>query len=419
MDNSNQPIGQGQATPPPAPMQPEPQLTPPVGPTPPIPGQPIPSAFQQPPKKKRTGLIVGIILGALALIAVIAAVLVYFLWYQNPEKVVTDSVVGAMTSRKSITEGKITVKNDDVDVQIALKASNDAPKSSFDTTVKVSGDAIGDLGEFQMKLAGAIDDDGTIYLKADGLQKIVDAAVEIYMKSFDAELESYDATTRAQDKQMFEQQMSSLIDPIVSKIDGKWLKISSSDFSDSKEVKCVMDAMADIQKDSSYMQEVGDAYREHPFIVLSDEKVDSRDGAKGYELDLNGMQGKGKDFSNALEDSKIAKKIEDCSTSSSSSYDDSDVDTDDAIENTKVRIWVDSMSHKLKEIEVTNDTDGTEVTATFKLDIGKSDDIEIPTDADNAKDVFDEIQKDFENLSGSSSYSYPSTSTSIMSGLSI
>lgn len=419
MDNSNQPIGQGQATPPPAPMQPTPQLTPPVGPTPPIPGQPVPSAFQQPPKKKRTGLIVGIILGSLALIAIIASVLVYFLWYQNPQKIVTDAIVGAVTSQKSITEGKITFKNDDVDVKVDIKSSNDAPKSSFDATVKVSGDAIGDLGEFQMKLAGVMGDDGTIYLKADGLQEIADAAVEIYMQSFDSELESYDAATRAQYKQMFEQQMSSLIDPIISKIDGKWLKVSSSDLSDSKETKCVMDAMAEIQKDDTYMREVGDAYRKHPFIVLKDEKIDSRDGAKGYELDIKGMEGKGEDFAKSLKDSKISKKISDCSDSDDSFSDDSEANVDDAAENTKVRIWIDTMSHKLKEIEVTVDYDGSEVVSTFKFEIGKSEDIKIPSGAQDAKEVIEDIKDDFENLSSGNSSSSSSNSASKISSLSI
>lgn len=32
------------------------------------------------PKKKKTGLIIGIVLGVIALIAIISAVLVYFLW---------------------------------------------------------------------------------------------------------------------------------------------------------------------------------------------------------------------------------------------------------------------------------------------------------------------------------------------------
>lgn len=37
-------------------------------------------------KKKKVGLIIGIISGVLALILIIVAVLLYFLWWQNPQK---------------------------------------------------------------------------------------------------------------------------------------------------------------------------------------------------------------------------------------------------------------------------------------------------------------------------------------------
>ena len=410
MDNSNQPMQQGPATPPPTPA---PQS--PVGPTPPASVQPTPSAFQQPPKKKRTGLIIGIILGSVALIAIIAAVLVYFLWYQNPQKVVTDAVVGAVTSQKSITEGKITVKSDELNVEIDLKSSNDAPESSFDTTVKVSGDDLGDIKEFNLKLAGALSEDGVVYIKADGLQEIVDGLVEVYMQSMEAELRSYDTATQEQYKKVVEEQFSTMLDPIVSKIDGQWLKFTSADLSDNEEAKCMMDAMVDIQKDSSYMQEVGDAYRENPFIVLSDEKVESRDGAKGYEFDIKGMEGKGEDFGKALEDSKISKKLSDCLESSDSS----DLDSDDIADAPTVRIWVDSMSHKLTEIEIVSKDDDMDLSMNLKFEIGKSNDIEIPSDAKDGKEVFEDIEDEVNALSGNSSYSSRSSGSSVMSGLSI
>ena len=81
MDNQNQPNQ-------PAQMPPSsPQNVPPTPPSYQAPQpQPTPSAFQEPPKKKRTGLIIGIILGSIAVIAIIAAILIYFLWWQNPQK---------------------------------------------------------------------------------------------------------------------------------------------------------------------------------------------------------------------------------------------------------------------------------------------------------------------------------------------
>lgn len=413
MDNSNQPIQQGTDTPPPTST---PQV--PVEPTPPAPGQPpMPSAFQQPPKKKRTGLIVGIILGSVALIAIIAAVLVYFLWYQNPQKAVTDAVVNMVTSRKSIAEGKITVKSDDVNVEVDLKSSNDAPQSSLDTTVKISGDTLDGAKEFKLNLAGVFSENGEAYIKTDGLQDIVDGVVEVYMQSMETELQSYDTNTQEYYKSMMKDKFSEMFDPIVSKIDGQWLKFSSADFNDNEEAKCMMDAMLDIQKDSSYMQEIGDTYREYPFIVLTDEKVESRDGAKGYEFDIKATQDKVGDFSKALGDSKISKKLSDCSDSSDISDSGSDSVTNDAT----VRIWVDPMSHKLTELEVTSEDDTVDLSMNLKFEIGKSNDIEIPSDAQDGKEVLEDVVDEINEISSGSSNnsSSYSNSTRVMGGLSI
>ena len=193
MDNQNNPMRSGSSTPPPA--------TPPVSSLQPVvpsrpgafsPNPPTPTAFQQPPKKKRTGLIVGIVLGSIAVIGIITAVLLYFLWWQNPQKVVTDALVGAATAQKSITSSTMTVKSDDFNIAVSMKGSADSPKSSFDTKVKVSSKHFGDFGEFELQLAGVMDEKGTIYLKADGLQKIMDKAVELAVEFTTS---SYDSAT--------------------------------------------------------------------------------------------------------------------------------------------------------------------------------------------------------------------------------
>ena len=51
----------------------------------------------QPAKKSHLGLILGIIGGGVALLALIAGVLLYFFWYQNPHKVVTDGVANLVS----------------------------------------------------------------------------------------------------------------------------------------------------------------------------------------------------------------------------------------------------------------------------------------------------------------------------------
>ena len=427
MDNQNNPMRPGSSTPPPAtPPVSMPQQTPPERPvmsptTPPAPMQPLPTAFQQPPKKKRTGLIVGIVLGSIAVIGIITAVLLYFLWWQNPQKVVTDALVGAVTAQKSITSSTMTVKSDDFNIAVSMKGSADSPKSSFDTKVKMSSKHLGDFGEFELQLAGVMDEKGTIYLKADGLQKIMDKAVELAVEFTTS---SYDSATPSPSEMAeVERQVRQMFEPIVKKIDGQWLKIAIDDFSETKEAKCMADALVEIQNDDSYMQEVGSIYRAHPFIVTKDTKVESRNGATGYEIDLLGGRDKAKDFANAMKDSKITKKLNECvedTTSSDSEYD-ADVDNsevDDALRDTQVRIWVSPFTHTLKEIEVTSKSNGVEAKGSYTFEIGKSNAIDIPSDARSAKEVFEEIQRDIEKVTGGG-YTTLSTNTSTYDGGSI
>ena len=366
--------------------------------TPPSPMQPLPTAFQQPPKKKRTGLIVGIVLGSIAVIGIITAVLLYFLWWQNPQKAVTDALVGAVTAQKSITEGTIKVKSKDFTVDVAMKSSTDAPKSSFDTTVKMSGEQLGELGQVELKLAGAMDEKGTIYLKADGIQKILDSVIDLMM-----EMGAGSGASQSELRQ-YEQQLKQGFEPIVKKIDGQWLKISMDDFDVDKETKCMTDVMTEIQNDPKLMKEAAGIYRKHPFIVIKDGKVESRNGATGYEIDLVKMNdGSGKEFADAMGDSEIVKKFKSCTDGSSSEdgyrfEDSTSTGGDDLAKNTQVRIWVSPFSHKLTEVEIENKSDDVTTTMSYKFNIGKADTIEIPSDAKSAKDVMEEVGEDMEDL---------------------
>ena len=74
--------------------------------------------------KKKVGLIVGIISGVLILILAIAAALLYFLWWQNPQKIVTDAVVNTMTTKKAVVNGKMTViASNDSKIELNIKSA--------------------------------------------------------------------------------------------------------------------------------------------------------------------------------------------------------------------------------------------------------------------------------------------------------
>ena len=443
MDNSNQPNQseslapqQPQPTPPNPPIEtpkqpvqgPTPPQTPLVNQPPVVAPQSTPSAFQRPPKKKRTGLIVGIILGSIALIASITAILLYFLWWQNPQKVVTDAVVGAITTRQAIVDGTMTFKNDDMELKMTMKSSTDAPQSQFDTTISLSSDTLGDIGDVSMKLAGAVDENGTIYLKTSGLKEIVHIALDAYFESLNTSVPDYSTPYRTPvnpyTTDSFKKEVSAIVDPIIAKIDNQWLKISASDFSDSKETKCMMDTLTEMQNDKTAMNEIGEAYREYPFLIIKDTKVPAKDGATGYEIDLMGDEFKQsvKDFGKKVKDSTYFKKISDCNDNTKNNDDWSSNSSDNSSSDAKatLRIWVDPLTHRLKHLEAVISADEHKLDIAYSFEIDKTGNIEIPSDARSAKEVFEEVQSDLQNLTGGGSYypsSLPSSVTTLNGGL--
>lgn len=135
----------------------------------PVPQPPCGNMATSKPKKKKTGLIIGIALGVLAIVAIIAALLTYFLWWQNPEKMVTDAVSNAIMAKKAVVNGKIVANmKDSVKLELNVKANSasDKVKSNIDAKLTIK-----DIDKsFSFKGDIVVDGDGTVYVKIDNLK---------------------------------------------------------------------------------------------------------------------------------------------------------------------------------------------------------------------------------------------------------
>ena len=151
-----------------------------VAPSVPAAHPPYGSAALKP--KKKVGLIVGIISGVLILILAITAALLYFLWWQNPQKIVTDAVVNTMTTKKAVVNGKMTViANNDSKIELNIKSAADSPKTKTDVEAKITLKNVSKT--VNLKAAVVTDQDGTIYIKLDGMRKLVESVVSLAIES--------------------------------------------------------------------------------------------------------------------------------------------------------------------------------------------------------------------------------------------
>lgn len=361
------------------------------------PAQPAPPTSQPPimnsvmPPKKKTGLIIGIITGSVVLLLAIAAVLLYFFWWQDPQRMVTDAVVNSFQTKKVVSSGKLVMdlgSGNRIDVK--LKAATDAPKSKTEATIKLAINGM----EIQQDviLTMVADGKGTIYIKSEHLKDIVRQMVETIIK---ARSRGVLPDTRST---MIRDQILKQLDEKLNKIEGKWLKVSFDELGASRTNKdtCSQEIFDLINNDQQVRSELINAYRRNSFVtVKKDAKVEPRDGVPGFEIDLASdgkMSDKLRAFVDSLGDTKLGKKIKEC-------YGNKVFNTANKTTPSKrlptIRIWVDPWSHQLKAIEIkARGSDGDKdrnLTIDMTFDYSKSEQIDIPSDADNLKSVLQDF----------------------------
>ena len=355
--------------------------------------QPAPPTSQPPimnsvmPPKKKTGLIIGIITGSVVLLLAIAAVLLYFFWWQDPQRMVTDAMVSSFQTKKVVSSGKLVMDLGSGNrADIKIKAVADSPKSKTEATVTLAINGM----EIQqdITLTMVADGKGTIYIKSEHLKDIVRQMVETIIKTQSRGVLPDTRSTMIRD------QILKQLGEKLNKIEGKWLKVSFDELGASHTNKdtCSQEIFDLINNDQQVRSELINAYRKNSFVtVKKDAKIEPRDGTPGFEIDLASdgkMSDKLRAFVDSLGDTKLGKKIKEC-------YGNKVFNTANKTTSSKrlptIRIWVDPWSHQLKAIEIkARGSDGDkdrDLTMDMTFDYSKSEQIDIPSDADNLKSV--------------------------------
>ena len=304
---------------------------------------------------------------------------------------VTDAVVNSFQTKKVVSSGKLVMdlgSGNRIDVK--LKAATDAPKSKTEATIKLAINGM----EIQQDviLTMVADGKGTIYIKSEHLKDIVRQMVETIIKARSRGMLPDTRSTMVRD------QILKQFDEKLNKIEGKWLKVSFDELGASRTNKdtCSQEIFDLINTDQQVRSELINAYHKNSFVtVKKDAKVEPRDGVPGFEIDL-ASDGKMSDrlraFIDSLGDTKLGKKIKEC-------YGDKVFNTANKTTSSKrlptIRIWVDPWSHQLKALEIkARGSDGDKdrnLTIDMTFDYNKSEQIDIPSDADNLKSVLQDF----------------------------
>ena len=402
MDQQPQNIGQPGVQPSP---QPTPQPVPQPSMQPPVPPQPVAQpVFTPPPKPGKKKKIIGIILGVVGLLIIVSAVLLYFVWWQSPNKMVTDALLSVVTAEKMNNTGTLVIEapSSDVKMTITTKGTTNNGALSGDATVKLEVEALDEDVVFDVH--GVASDDGVLYVKIDKLRETVDTVIDAIIKRQTQQYRDQGMTESdiAQVEDMAKQQVSSMfsLDTLIPKVDGQWIRIASDDLEDNEEAQCTADVMKDIQKDKEVTREVMAIYDANRFIQVKD-KVDAKDGAPGFRL--TGDRDKAQAFMSEFKKTETAGRLLKCDSAIFDSVDDALKETDSS-SNADIDfvIWVDRFSHKLKslQLDVTSKEDETKVSATYDFEIGQANEVVVPSDARDFKDIYDDITSSIQDSYG-------------------
>ena len=326
------------------------------------------------PKKKKTGLIIGIVLGVIVLIAIISAVLVYFLWWQNPEKMVTDAVSNAIMAKKMTADGKVVIDmRDQGKIELNVKTATDSGKSKANIDAKLAVKGV----EKNIPLKGdvVLDSDGTIYVKINNFKDLYGTLLEIVMESSSGGNLSRSQIETYRDQTL--EKMGSEID----KMSDTWMKISPDEI--GSEYKCGINALKKIQSDESARKELAQIYQKNSFFTIKDSKISDRNGGRGFELQGNNKSNSSK-FEEEFKNSSVGKALSKCGKSNSyKSSESSSIDT------ASLKVWVDRSSHELKALELKGDSKKASVEISFDIDVNKSEEIKIPSSAESLKEFIE------------------------------
>lgn len=349
---------------------------------------------QQPNKKRKLFIIGAIVAGAIVLFGGTSAS-AYFFWYQNPEKVVADSLVHAITAKTVSVTGAATVEGT-AGYKLKIEASgHNSLNGNVSGGVKltISSKEVSATIEGE----GIFSVEGDIYVKVKDVQKLLDSFEEQSNGAV-----SYDA-----------------FGPVVKKIDGNWIKISKDDLGEvseeySKTQKCLADVSKSLDSDASFRKtaetDIEKLYKENKFIIIGDSLGSRTIGGQdsmGYPITAD--RTKADAFFTGFESTQLGKKFKECDDSIKFS-DFADDYNKDRTTAPEVQLWVSRFGHTITELNWKASDDEAKGDIVINPVFNKNEAVAIPADTVSLKEVLSDIESAYSDLIYSSYESEMDTS---------
>lgn len=344
--------------------------------------------------KKKTGLIIGLAIAAVAVIGGGVGAIAYLNWHESPEQTLTDAISNVWNAKNIQAEATITgeAKDKDSDFsKIELKMNMIATQNAASMSINNLSIDTKENGSYSLSVESAYSLDDDIYFKIGGIKEAFDGAMKNVDKDEAEELEA----------------ISGMVGGVIEVLDNQWIKIDS-DLLKEMGVKDQYDCYKEKAKALSsedFKKKVAEIYENHGFIALKDDKVvKTEDGLSYYSIKIDNKESEA--FGEEVEKLDEVKALTSCFDSELDTDDDEAEEWDDDLDlefNDDIKkedeqrdydllVGISGWNHTLKAVEVKSSDDDADMSIKLNLSYDEKA-VELPGDAKNAKDLVEELKK--------------------------
>lgn len=346
--------------------------------------------------KKKTGLIIGLAIAAVAVIGGGVGAIAYLNWHESPEQTLADAISNVWNAKNIQAKATITgeAKDKDSDFsKVELKMNMIATQNAASMSINTLNIDTKENGSYSLSVESAYSLDDDIYFKIGGIKEAFDGAMKNVDKDEAEELAA----------------ISGMVGGVIEVLDNQWIKIDS-DLLKEMGVKDQYDCYKEKAKALSsedFKKKVAGIYENHGFIALKDDKVvKTEDGLSYYSIKIDDKESEA--FGEEVEKLDEVKALTSCFDNKLDTDDDEDdewgddldpefrgdveKDDEDEQKDYDLLVGISSWNHTLKAIEAKTSDDDADMSIKLNLSYDEKA-VELPGDAKNAKDLVEELEK--------------------------
>ena len=344
--------------------------------------------------KKKTGLIIGLAIAAVAVIGGGVGAIAYLNWHESPEQTLADAISNVWNAKNIQAEATITgeAKDKDSDFsKIELKMNMIATQNAASMSINTLSIDTKENGSYNLSVESAYSLDDDIYFKIGGIKEAFDGAMKNVDKDEAEELAA----------------ISGMVGGVIEVLDNQWIKIDS-DLLKEMGVKDQYDCYKEKAKALSsedFKKKVAEIYENHGFIALKDDKVvKTEDGLSYYSIKIDNKESEA--FGEEVEKLDEVKALTSCFDSELDTDDEEDEERDNDLDlefNDDIKkedeqrdydllVGISGWNHTLKAVEAKSSDDDADMSIKLNLSYDEKA-VELPGDAKNAKDLVEELKK--------------------------